>query len=172
MYFSLLRLPDFLYSCISLGKRGISFQLHNFFLLSVQSFWGLRYVRMCWTLLQLKKTNSFSLCLAHLGVLCACFYLINLTCGGVGCCFPTHISSQGVWEALGGSVSAQSVVLHIPGLLDREDELQCGTAPHGWGLGGVLAGVVLEYSLAQQCCERLRWWRHPPQRRSPDHKFI
>lgn len=38
----------------------------------------------------------------------------------------------------GGSVSAQSVMLLIPGLLDREDELlalQCGTAPHGWAFG-------------------------------------
>lgn len=43
------------------------------------------------------------------------------------------VLTQGVWEALGGSVFAQSVVLLIPGLLDREDELlalQCGTAPH------------------------------------------
>lgn len=59
---------------------------------------------------------------------------------------------------------AQSVMLLIPGLLDREDELlalQCGTALRGWGLGRVLARGVLECSLAQCCCERLRWWKHP-----------
>lgn len=55
---------------------------------------------------------------------------------------------------------AQGVMLLIPGLLDREDELlalQCGTAPQGWGLGGVLVHGVLECSMAQRCCERLRW---------------
>lgn len=39
--------------------------------------------------------------------------------GGVGCCFPSQFSSLGVWEALGGSVSAQGVMLLIPGLLDK-----------------------------------------------------
>lgn len=45
---------DFLYSCTSPGKGDINFQLHNFFPLSVLSCWGLRYVRICWTLFQLK----------------------------------------------------------------------------------------------------------------------
>lgn len=54
----------------------------------------------------------------------------------------------------GGSVSAQRVMLLIPGLLDRGDELlalPCATAPHGGGFGravgwwspGMFTGSVL-----------------------------
>lgn len=48
----------------------------------------------------------------------------------------------------GLSVCSECDAVH-PWLLDREDELlalQCGTAPHGWGLGE--AGGVLECSLS------------------------
>lgn len=75
MYFSLLGLPDFLYLCMSLGKRDVSFQLHNFFPLSVLSILGLKIHQNVLDTFPIEKINSFSLYLAHLGVLDACFYL-------------------------------------------------------------------------------------------------
>lgn len=82
----------------------------------------------------------------------------------MGCCFPAQFSSLG----------AHGVMLLIPGLLDREDELlalQCGTAPQGWGLGGVLAGGVLECSLLSAAVSG-SGGESIPARRSPAHRFM
>lgn len=62
----------------------------------------------------------------------------NLTDGGVGCWLSCSVLVPGSVGSPEGSVSAQSVMLLIPGLLDRQDELlalPCGTAPYGWGCG-------------------------------------
>lgn len=97
----------------------------------------------------IKKPNSFSLYLAHLGVLYVCFLPKNLTGALLSCLvlIPGSVGSPG------GSESAQSVMLLIPGLLDREDELLALQPPQGWGFGrgvgrgsaGMFSGSVLPW---------------------------